>query len=267
MFQTLWNFAAKNTKGDRLSLICSGWLLSGFFVLLFCLLTARPFPYSIHGLVYLLASGAVNVIYVLLLEKVYHLSDFSMAYPLARGSGVLFTVFLAVLVGGEFLSTYGILGIALILLGISSVTWSGWKQKVTIRAILYCLIIGILAAIYALLDKFGVQTIDPVWYLGILNSLPALMLVAFYQGKVKIISFSRTHARDVVTIAVGATFSYVVILWALQFTQASYVVALREISIVFSALLGFLFLKEKFDFWRVLGILLMLSGVYLLRAA
>jgi len=54
------------------------------------------------------------------------------------------------------------------------------------------------------------------------------------------------------------------ILFALQISKVSYVAAVREVSIVFSALIGILLLQEKNASQKLLGAVLISLGVVLI---
>ena len=56
-------------------------------------------------------------------------------------------------------------------------------------------------------------------------------------------------------------FTYLLVLFAMQTSQVSYVVAARELSIVFSALFGVLWLGEGHRQVRLIGAILIAVGV------
>lgn len=58
--------------------------------------------------------------------------------------------------------------------------------------------------------------------------------------------------------------SYILILYAFRMTKVATVVAIRQVSVVFGALLGVIFLKEKYEKVRVFASLIMFIGIYLL---
>jgi uncharacterized membrane protein len=59
-------------------------------------------------------------------------------------------------------------------------------------------------------------------------------------------------------------FTYLMILFAFQLSKVSYVVAAREVSIVFSALFGIIWLKELHAPQKLAGSLLIALGVVLI---
>ena len=66
----------------------------------------------------------------------------------------------------------------------------------------------------------------------------------------------------------GGTISYIVyaiVIWAFTKAPIPLVSALREVSIIIALLIGTFFLKERFTFFKALSILVIFSGVVLLK--
>ena len=67
---------------------------------------------------------------------------------------------------------------------------------------------------------------------------------------------------------IGGTLSFTVyatIVWAFTQAPVPLVSALREISIIFALLIGSLFLKEKFTFFKTTAVITIFFGVILLK--
>jgi multidrug transporter EmrE-like cation transporter len=94
-----WNAWLKDSceKLSSMAAIAVGWLIIG------C--TSVPivgFP-GIASWPYLLASTAVHTGYAMLLVAAYRHAEFSLAYPIARGTGPLLIALVAPLIVGEHL--------------------------------------------------------------------------------------------------------------------------------------------------------------------
>ena len=118
-------------------------------------------------------------------------------------------------------------------------------------------------------DGYGARVSQsPLNFLGwsfILNAM-LFPFVLKYMGYSNI--FKRVMKEAKLVFWLGGTISYIVygiVVWS--FTQAPIplVGALRESSIVFSILIGFFFLKERITFIKVLSILVIFTGVVLLK--
>ncbi len=59
---------------------------------------------------------------------------------------------------------------------------------------------------------------------------------------------------------------YMMVLYAMSLAQVSYILALRQISVVLGALMGVLFLGEKYGRVRIIGSIIIFIGVYILGA-
>ena len=59
---------------------------------------------------------------------------------------------------------------------------------------------------------------------------------------------------------------YLMVLYAMSLAQVSYILSLRQISVVFGALLGVVFLNEKYSRVRLIGSIIIFIGVYILGA-
>ena len=77
------------------------------------------------------------------------------------------------------------------------------------------------------------------------------------------------HKHKLYSAAIGlvSMLTYLLVLFALQTSQTSYVVALREISIVMGSILGMWVLKEESNKRKLLGIIVILIGAVIIKTA
>lgn len=57
---------------------------------------------------------------------------------------------------------------------------------------------------------------------------------------------------------------YMIVLYAMSIAPVSYILALRQVSVVIGALMGVIFLKESYGRVRVLGSFIIFLGVFIL---
>jgi len=57
---------------------------------------------------------------------------------------------------------------------------------------------------------------------------------------------------------------YMLVLYAMSIAPVSYILALRQVSVVIGALMGVVFLKESYGRVRVIGSIIIFLGVFLL---
>src|SRR5215211_1477368 len=111
-----WNLLAKRSV-DRLAFL---WLLTVAALVLF--LPVFVFEIVRHpsvrpGLIFVLGSTLAHIAYFFLLAKAYERADLSLAYPVARGFGVLLTTLLAIPIFDDRPTAIAWLGIGAILAG------------------------------------------------------------------------------------------------------------------------------------------------------
>jgi len=257
-----WNALTKR-GGDPLAfLFCTGVLgvvlyLPGALYLLW----ARGLP--LVALPFVAATVLVHAVYFFALGRAYGQGDLSVVYPIARGTGVALVPVLGLVILDERLSWLGTAGVALVVLGIFSLH----RRSGTARALLapgsgWALVTGVTIAGYSLVDKAGVARLHPLAYIGLMEVGACLLLMpAMLTRRAALAREWRANWRTIAAAAVMSPGGYLLVLFAFQISKAAYVVASREISIVFSALIGSLLLREGALGRRLVGALVVAAGV------
>jgi drug/metabolite transporter (DMT)-like permease len=257
-----WNALTKR-GGDPLAfLFCAGVLgvilyLPGALYLLW----ARGLP--LVALPFVAATVLLHSVYFFALGRAYGQGDLSVVYPIARGTGVALVPVLGLVIFDERLSWLGTAGVALVVLGIFSLH----HRSGTARALLapgsgWALVTGVTIAGYSLVDKAGVARLHPLAYIGLMEAGACLLLMpAMLTRRAALAREWRANWRTIAAAAVMSPGGYLLVLFAFQISKAAYVVASREISIVFSALIGSLLLREGALGRRLVGALVVAAGV------
>lgn len=139
------------------------------------------------------------------------------------------------------------------------------------RTILVAMCIGLCIGTYVLIDATGVQYVEPLTYscvaaLGRFTfSVPYLTLTE--RGRRETRLALAEHKRYIVAVGCGAVSTYLIILFAYQRAHASYVVALREFSVVIGSVLGYCLLKEPFHPVKGAGLVAVVAGMVLVKLA
>jgi drug/metabolite transporter (DMT)-like permease len=203
-----------------------------------------------EGAPFLLASIVLHAIYFAALTASYGAGDFSRVYPIARGLGVALVPVVAYFVFGERLSPLGILGIALVLAGIVAINLIPTRTATSARWRLgagtgWALVTGLAITAYSLNDKAGVARLHPVPYIALMGAGTALTLLPVVLRRPEALRHEWTvNWRAILAASTTNLTSYLLVLFAFRLSKAGYVVAARELSILFSALLGSLWLGE-----------------------
>jgi drug/metabolite transporter (DMT)-like permease len=195
---------------------------------------------------FIAASGAIHVVYFLLLARAYQAGDMGQTYPLMRGGAPLIVAFIGTLFLGEPLSTGGVIGIVLICGGVMGMALGSRREQAP--AIAYAATNAGVIAAYTLIDGLGARRSGaPAAYtlwVFLLTGLPlALWLAA--RGRRALAGYDRTALWRPL-LGGGATLvSYTLVLWAMTRASIPVVAALRETSILFGAAISILVLKEN----------------------
>jgi drug/metabolite transporter (DMT)-like permease len=214
---------------------------------------------------FLLGSGAFELAYFVLLATAYRLASLSVVYPLARGTAPVLVLVVGVVALGKATSAGQTAGVCLVGAGVLLVR--GFRRTVESRGVAFGLAIACCIAGYTLIDKNGVRHAGPIPYLELSMVGPSLVYagaVARVKGRAAV----RAAVRPDNVIAGLAVFgAYALVLAALQRASAASVAAVRETSVVLTAVLAGAVLRERVGPGRLAGAALVAGGVALLSLA
>jgi len=264
-----WNYLLKKSGGGS-GLITAASLLSLLIYAPIVAVVAWTQHYELQPvhLALMLASGMIHTAYFLLLDRAYRSGgDLSIVYPLARATGPLLTIAVAILVLGERPGGTALMGAVLV--GISALILSGnpfASQRVGARrAVVFALLTGCLIATYTVWDKASVATwlIPPLIYDWGCNAFRVCVLLPLTRRRSPggMARAWREKRATVVAIALLSPLSYILVLTAMVFTPVSLVAPAREVSILFAALMGAHLLREGDVARRVLAAFGMVLGI------
>ena len=247
-----WNFLMKKSGGGT-GLVAAASGLSLLVYLPVTVVAAVVQHYRIEPvhLALMFASGMIHTVYFLMLDRAYRSGgDLSIVYPLARATGPLLAIAVAVLFLGERPGPFALAGAVLI--GASALLLTGnpfaARRGPARGAIGFALVTGLLIATYTVFDKASVASwlIPPLLYDWGCNFFRVLVLVPWAERRVPggMRRAWREQRRTVIAIAVLSPLSYILVLTAMVFTPVSLVAPAREISILFAALMGAHLLRE-----------------------
>ena len=182
---------------------------------------------------------------------------------------------IAVLTLGESVALPAVIGITLIVGGIFIVSWWGRFRKILAQpsvllrdgGVRYAILTGLAITLYTLIDKVGVDHVQPFLYMYMINVGAAIGLapyIAFKHGMAPVRREWQSNALLIVTASLLVFFAYGLVLTAFSLSRVSYVAPAREVGIVFGVLLGVLVLKERFGQGRLLGSTLIVLGLILI---
>jgi drug/metabolite transporter (DMT)-like permease len=225
-----------------------------------------PLP-SPASLPFLVAGACVHYLYYALMLNAYRVGDMSQVYPISRGIAPVLVALLAVLIAGEVLGPLATLAIFLLSSGILALALSG--HAINRKAIVLAVLTGVAIAGYSFLSGVGVRRSDSVLgYIAWLEIASSIGVAAFAYSRRKtvLIEFVRTQWKHGLLAGLLSVPGYAIAVWAMSVLAMAPVIAVRETSVVFAAVIGSTFLREGFARRRVAAAVAVLAGVILLSA-
>ena len=258
-----WNAIAKQVT-DRLmafAWIAVASMAVGGIVLAFAGLPARQaIPYAI-------TSAIIHIGYNVGLMNSYRLGAFNQTYPIARGTSPLVVAFGAYFLAGEHLGAAALIGIATLGAGLMSLALSaGRLTRSDLPAVGVAVLTGLTIAAYTITDGLGVRHAhNPLGYIALLFVLqgPPMLAAAVVRRPLAAWNDAGTMRRGVVA-GLLSTVAYGIVLWAQTRAPLAEVAAIREISVVFAALIGVAVLGEDFGRRRVVAAVVIATGILLI---
>jgi drug/metabolite transporter (DMT)-like permease len=216
---------------------------------------------------FVLASALIHVLYTLLLWASYQLGEFSQVYPVARGTAPWVVAVIEVVLG-HVLPVLQLAGIVVISLGLISLALDGGRlSRAALPALGAAVATGISIAGYTVIDAGAVSTTPvPVYatWMFLLQG-PIMPLIALLRRGSGVL----TRARPVLVAGLGggvvSIAAYGLVLVAQTSGATAAVAALRETSIVFGAIIGAVFLGERFGVGRVVAAAVVALGIVLVN--
>jgi len=213
-----------------------------------------------------------------MLTRAYQNGDFSLVYPIARGSAPVLLTIWAMLFLGERPRLYGLIGIGLLVLGLIIVGGKSWWTLRSLRktsslsssALVLALGVACCISIYSAIDGAAVHRVAPLPYTVLIIALAGLLLtpaVLSRYGSQAIITEWRTNWPRIILVGILSLLSYMLVLLAYSIARVSYAGSIREISVVFAAILGWRWLGEDFGAIRVIGAIFIFAGILVIALA
>ncbi|MFQ6041634.1 MAG: DMT family transporter [Candidatus Poribacteria bacterium] len=277
LLHATWNYLAKKSR-DKFSFL---WL----FIIAAMIIYFAPFVYWLRshhiptdGWRYILATGLIHAFYFWFLGAAYERGDLSTVYPIARGTAPVLVPFLAAGWLREFPSLLGAFGIGLVALGIYTInlpdfSWGGiWQAWRAMRhgPVRLSFSTGVMTTLYTVVDKRGVQFVDPFIYIYLMFVLSVLFLTPWMllRKRKELRNEWLTNKRTIGLVGVMCLGTYLLILSAMATpSKVSYIAAGREGSILFSALFGILLLKELRGRQKIVGAIVIVFGLVCIALA
>jgi drug/metabolite transporter (DMT)-like permease len=228
---------------------------------------SRPWP-PVEVWPYVLAAGCTHFAYKFFLTSAYERGDLSRVYPLARGAAPMIVGVVSWIALSDVLSTAEAVGVLVLGAGIILMArgvFTGGEER---RLIPFALGSAVATATYTMIDGLGARVSgDAIAYVGwvfVADGLIFALGMMAWKGRRVVPPMGRIWA--VGTAASAASYgAYAVSVWAMTVAPIALVAALRETSILFAVLIGWLAFGERMDRGKAVAALTIVAGVMATR--
>lgn len=268
-----WTFAVKKVGGS-MAVLSLAQLAAAVLVLPLAIQGWNPDEF-VSSLPYVAATAVLQTLFFVVMSATYKLGEISIVYPLTRGTAVFSLALFGVLFSDENLSALGLVGIGAVVLGVLTlVQLTSIHSDLEARArhrktVALALLLGLISALCALVDKWSIERCQPGYYIFAMMLLPSLYLVpATYASNRNEMRLALAHHKKaILTVGVGLSYGYLLVLYAMRLGPLSYIFAVREVSVVIGAILGVVFLKETLTRRKIYAMAAIVAGLVFLRLA
>jgi drug/metabolite transporter (DMT)-like permease len=259
-----WNFLLKSSDEKY---VVMGWqvILSGVLSMILILFTGLP-PRSMWFFAVL--SMILEAIYFILLCNAYNDHDFSLVYPIARGAAPALLVLWSAIFLREQLTVGGYIGLALITGGMmvigGTTLWQNRGGKPHLRGILTALAVALVISTYTFIDGIAVKSGSAFPYGLSMFIMVPFVTTPYITRRYGWEAFGRVWNKNRGYLLIGGVMglvAYMLALFAYTMAPLSYSGAIREVSAVIGAFLGWRFLKEEMGGVRLAGSAIVFVGV------
>jgi drug/metabolite transporter (DMT)-like permease len=222
----------------------------------------------------LAAVYVIHLVYEWLQSAAFEKGDFTLVYPIARGTGPLLIAIAAVFVFGETLAPMQWFGIALLsgaIMGLAAANMRARRIDLAAlpglkQAIAIAFLTGAMIAVYTLTDAYGIRLAEnPFTFLAWFFVLGGVGFPWVALARWRRLPPHRRPALPDLAVrgvfgALIAFLSFGAVMLATRLGKVGEAAALRETSIIFATAIGVLIFREKIDALRLGLIALIMVG-------
>ena len=268
VLHAFWNLLSKKAKGKApfiwLMYIASTVL---YLPVLIYEINQGDITFSQPVLWLSLGSAVLHISYFLILQKGYRSGDLSVVYPLARGTGPLFSSVAAILFLHEQLKLKATIGLFLILAGVLVITGLSFKKENNAKimaGVFWGILTGLFIALYTFNDTVAIKTyaVSPLIITFVSGAFSIVLLFPFvFRQKDEVKREVKQHKWTIIAIALLSPAAYILVLEALKYAPLTVVAPARETSILLGVFMGSRVLNEADGRRRLIAGVLILGGI------
>tara|TARA_B110000967_G_scaffold207363_1_gene256520 strand:+ start:775 stop:1617 length:843 start_codon:yes stop_codon:yes gene_type:complete len=261
VLHAIWNSMASKYKNKNVSIPA---IVYGHVPACIVAVVILPMP-SIESFPYIILSALIHQGYQNFLLTAYQTGKFTTVYPVARGFGPLVATLLSIIFLGVYLKALTLISILLISTGVILIGIFSKSVLKNYKILYTSLATGVFIGMYSVVDGYGAKiSMSAISYMSWVFIFSALFFPIILKFRKQKNILKKTLTEGKVVFWVGGFFSYmayVITVWAFTKAPVPMVSALRESSILFAILIGYFYLKEKVNTYKIISILLIFAGV------
>ena len=266
LLHALWNIIIKSLNNSLVGIAVKVFFQS---IIFFPIIFFVDLPQGITWF-YLLCSSILHSLYFILLGSMYNRGDMTVIYPVARGCAPAFVTLWSLIFLKDSIPLTGIIGILTVSFGLILLSLENFKIKMNTKIIRISLFIAFVISLYTFTDGAGVRSADAAATYIVWNFfLGGWISIGYVYLKNKRELFE-LRFKDLIFILLATIISfsaYAIIIWSMKQVPIGFVASMRESSIIFASLIGYLFLKEKIGYIRLISGFVFFLGIYLIYSS
>jgi drug/metabolite transporter (DMT)-like permease len=225
-------------------------------------------PINPAAIPWVIAAGCTHFAYKFFLTYAYDRGDLSRVYPIARGAAPMIVALVGAIFLADAVSAQQYLAIAVLGSGILLMARGVFSQGEDRKLLPFALGSAAATATYTLIDGMG----------GRISGAPGAYVAWVFvaDGLIFTLGMLALRGWDVLprdrrawmlgsAASLASYGAYAVSIWAMTLAPIAVVAALRETSILFAVLIGWLAFGEKMDRGKALAASVIVAGVLLTR--
>lgn len=258
----VWNLILK-VCDDRDAAALAGNLIGGLVAIPVLVVVGLP---EVASWKFIAAGATIQIFYVYGLARAYTQGDFSLAYPVARGTGALLVALIGTVALGDHLAPLAWVGASVVALSLVMLMGRG----TSFGSIRWALFTGLMISGYQVIDAMGTRRASSGLAYGFAVAVAvsvSVNIVGLARGKgPAVVAELRRFPVRLLAAGILMPTAYTMVLIAFRDAPVGYVSVLRESSVLLGAILGWVFLREGLGRYRVASSVVMVLGMGLVIA-
>ena len=264
LLHAAWNALVKTGQNKQTAMAILTIMQSAVGISVVCF---RPWP-DAQVWPWIFASGLIHMFYQMFLAYAYEQGDLSRVYPIARGAAPMMVLIASLMFLSDPIAPMDYAGITVLGLGIALMARGVFAHNESRRLLPFAFGSACATAGYTLVDGLGARLSgDPIGYTGwllIMSAVFYIPTVVALKGCGVLRAPLRSWGGGGIA-GVASYLAYAIVVWAMTQAPIALVAALRETSILFAVLIGWLVFGDKMDRGKAIAAVLIVIGVVLTR--